>query len=341
MSQLRLPVPVVVAAMAVASTVLVAFAVSRSSTVAPADPLSAQPPLSRPVAPAVQAPPTAWLTLHSALARARQDHRPILLLFASAPAQDDALPADLQKCASTLYFARLDPPDLSSEAPGDGVPTGRRGQQTQIDTAQWAQRLDVQSVPQAVLLDDNSLPCLRRQLVSESQLNSDAVTCMIGGLQRRDQHLTAARTATSDEARAQSLHQALLEVADFQLFYRDTIEQVVKLDPKGQLGLKPKYLPTLAQIDIDRDIQERVYPLIDAANYPAAISAIDELITRWGPESKKLGVLYVFKGQLLCSSNQKDQAREAFAQARRYVDPGSPEATQVEAAIRQTMDPAP
>ncbi len=139
---------------------------------------------------------------------------------------------------------------------------------------------------------------------------------------RRDAELALAAQATGVE-RARHLDAVLTTVgslADSE--YAELERQVTELDPQNVAGLRAKYEPVVTHRNIDRAIQEEVYPLADRGQYRAAIDRLDRLVVEARPSRSQLQLLLAFKGQLYFSLKDKRAAAKLLDEAI-ALDPNS------------------
>lgn len=196
-----------------------------------------------------------------------------------------------------------------------------------------AERLNVPRVPSVVLIDSSGQPYATVDCNDPSPTaQSKAVDAAAAERERRDDALKLASTASGAD-RARHLHQAMQHVGPFAVTaYESTVAEILALDPDDALHLKSKYIEQYAAQRIDRLVQARVYPLIDRANFEAAIAAIDQITASEKPPTLQAQMLAGFKGQLLGSMGKKDAARQTLKLALALA-PRSKSADQIARAL--------
>jgi tetratricopeptide (TPR) repeat protein len=205
------------------------------------------------------------------------------------------------------------------------------------ETTTWAQRLGVASFPTFILLDSQAKPYAKSELVATtSEKYQEEFRRLQQVRTNRDLAMTQADAAQGIE-RAKLLDKALGEVASFaDTEYADVERKIVDLDSKNAAGLKAKYESTVATREIDAVIQNEVYPLADRANYRAAITRIDRLISDIKPPRPQLQLLTAFKGQLYFSLGDKRRGAQVLDEAI-AIDPQSESAARARAAKAQLL----
>jgi hypothetical protein len=274
-----------------------------------------------------------WRTdLAAATAEAKAAGKDVLVEFttrdaaAGAPAIDAAVYNDarfLRAAEEWFVPVRLTVRTGDSDTPPD------------VEIVGLAERWSVSRVPSLVLTDAVGRPYAAVEGEAETvEAQIAAVNGGAGERARRDEAFTHAEQATGAE-RAARLHDALRHVGRFAVAaYEPAVAEIVSLDPRNALGLEEQYAGALAVKRIDRAIQQKVYPLIDRADFAGAIAAIDQIVAGEDPPVAQSQTLLAFKGQLLYSTGRKDEGRRLLEQALAMA-PAGPNAQQVAAARRQ------
>jgi tetratricopeptide (TPR) repeat protein len=213
------------------------------------------------------------------------------------------------------------------------------GRRSDIDVIALAQRLEVGSIPSLVLADPSGRP------YAAVESSATSVDEQLGLLRTaaerrvaRDELLARSRSEQGAD-RAKSIAAALDQVGRFATAeeYTDLAQEVAALDRDGALGLAAKYASHLTAAHIDREIQARVYPAIDRADYDGAIKTIDELIATSRPTVEQTQMLTAFKAELLLSLGRRGDAERMF-DAAIALAPNAPTAEKVRGSRSRLLE---
>jgi tetratricopeptide (TPR) repeat protein len=201
-----------------------------------------------------------------------------------------------------------------------------------------AEQLGVNRIPSLVLMDGTGRP------YAAVESEDTSVTGQLAQVFRASTARTArdAALALADDStgpqRARHLDAALQRTGRFAVSaYEPTVAEVVALDPDNALGLKEKYVDALAARRIDRAVQATVYPLVDRADFPGAIAAIDAILASEKPPVAHAQTLTAFKGQILYSMGKKKEARRMLEQALSLAS-DTPAVEPIRAAMERIQD---
>lgn len=120
--------------------------------------------------------------------------------------------------------------------------------------------------------------------------------------QKRDEHLAAAKTAKTDQAKAQSLDKAMgiVGMALATKFYTPQVEQIISLDSENEAGLKSKYEQEL--------LRAKVAGLMGQRKYDDALALIQSQINNKGLGVETLIELKLTSVQILSRKKEFDAA---------------------------------
>jgi hypothetical protein len=261
-------------------------------------------------------------SLAAASLEAMAAHKSIVVLFTDQDGQADPLPKNLVPLKKKAVFVRLAPPT---------------GKDASLATSLTAERYAVTETPQLLLLDEYGRGIARALLTRETDAGAAVVIPMLNIRQSRDEFLARAAQSTG-AAKGQALDAALASAYEFRSNYLPELREIVALNVQGTSPWRHKYLADLAGLELDSIIQQQVYPLIDKSDFQAAASKLEDLIHEWGPDSRKLDLLYAFKGQILASSGHPRDALAAFDVALRFAQEGGDSAARIHAARAQLIE---
>jgi hypothetical protein len=180
----------------------------------------------------------------------------------------------------------------------------------------WATRLSVTKFPTFVLLDSHGTPYARSELVAKGAF---AYLCEFQRLRKvrkkRDRQLALA-DATAGIERAHHLDRALNEVARFaDTEYADLQERVTELDPQNSAGLRSKYETTMTHRQVECEVRDSVYPLINGGNYVGAIGRLNALVAGAKPPRDDLQRILAIKAELLYGLHAKEMSTKLLNEA--------------------------
>lgn len=219
---------------------------------------------------------------------------------------------------------------LKLDSPND------KSKQTEAEIKQYqelSKRFNVTGVPTVLLMDSSGKPYAKmvgyggqsaedytKDLVKKAEVRKE-----------RDEALAKAKGAQGVE-RAKLLAQAIQKI-DSELVlteYRDTVDEIIKLDANNEAKLKEKYQNLTKLSDVNKELNR--IQLTARKDAKGAIEQIDALIRKEKLTGEPLQSALFLKGAVLFQSDKK-ASRQALEQAMQAA-PDSERAAQ----IRQILD---
>ena len=215
--------------------------------------------------------------------------------------------------------------------------------QSEVDPqyAQWAERLNVSSLPAIVVLDSRGVPYAEisdRAIEPASYLRS--VQSLVQKKADRDAAFIRASKLTGVE-RARALDEGMTFVAPFAGgWYDEVMLSIVECDTDNSAGLKQKYQPLVSQAMIDKVIQHEVYPMLDRSEFAGVIDRLSKLIDDVHPSVEQKQLLIAFKAQVAYSNKDTPLALKWLNEAQ-ALDPSSKAVARIVKAKEQILEGTP
>jgi|GEM_PF-3703283 len=205
----------------------------------------------------------------------------------------------------TAFFTKQVPVDLIKAeklvpvrvvTPTAGPEAASRWKQVTV----LADRYQVKSIPCLVFLDQEGKPVARFDDLPASFSGwSDMVQQARSRMAMRDQYFADA-SGVEGVDKAASLHRGLQAVGDYwRSHYKSTAEQIIELDLDGSAGLRDQYRPSLVEDQLDEEIQQRVYPMVELGQYVQAREQLDLLLEELPLTTGQSQLVRAFRAQLL------------------------------------------
>ncbi|CAA9387640.1 MAG: hypothetical protein AVDCRST_MAG64-1115 [uncultured Phycisphaerae bacterium] len=289
---------------------------------------------------AAAAPAVAWRTdLAAATAEARAAGKDVLVEFTVAGGAAPAAMLDLSVYDRPEFLQRVHdrfvPVRLTVRTDAAGAQNGN-GRIVAL-----AERLGVARIPSLVLMDADGRPYAAVETEEDEAATVDAqlkeIEAAITNRVERDAAFTRASESPGAD-RARHLDAALRRVGRFALpWYEPVVTEIVAVDADNTMRLRERYDTQLHAERLDRLVQEKVYPLIDLADFTAAAAALDEIVAAEKPPLAQEQTLIAFKGQLFHSMGRADEARRTLEKAYAMA-PESDSGKRILAAIEQLTE---
>ena len=145
------------------------------------------------------------------------------------------------------------------------------------------------------------------------------------------------RAASLDgQAKADAMDQGLQAIGDlWWRGYLDEAQELVKLAQQlGDEAMVQRYMPKLVEIQIDRIVQDQVFPLIDLSRFGEAADRLLALETALPMTTEQTQTLRGFRAQLLVNDGRRDEARKLLEEAIK-LKPDSDEASKLRQILEQ------
>lgn len=219
-------------------------------------------------------------------------------------------PESVQRLASKLaeekgYSFRAVPiPEIDSP---------RRPEIVQITTELDA--LGITGIPAVALIDDTGkVVKVVENWPGEQAGVQQCLNDMLTSLEARDAAFAEAEQCQGLE-RAKALHRGLKAVGPvWSRAYLDEAQEIIALDPENETGLCDHYIPTLVEIQIDRFVQDQVYPMIDLGRFDEAAKSVASLRTALPVSTDQSQMLLGFEGQLYANAGDMPKAADTIKQ---------------------------
>ena len=145
------------------------------------------------------------------------------------------------------------------------------------------------------------------------------------------------RAASLDgQAKADAMHEGLQAVGElWWRGYLDEAQELVQLAQQiGDEAMVQRYMPKLVEIQIDRIVQDQVFPLIDLSRFGEAADRLLALETALPVTTEQTQTLRGFRAQLLVNDGRRDEARTLVQEAIK-LSPDSDEAAKLRQILEQ------
>jgi thioredoxin-related protein len=205
--------------------------------------------------------------------------------------------------------------------------------------AEWRDKLGVRGYPTIYLLDAKGRPYAR---TGYQRGGPEKYMAHLNELQqvriKRDK-LFAQAAKAKGTAKAKLLHEAisLMSQTIALTCYGQTVDEIIKLDPDDEAGLKSKYAAARAAVRIAEQvnkIQAKVRPLMAKKNYDGAVKVIDKALEGLKGDNPAAQDLYMMKSYALFQKGDKPGAI-AVLKAGIKLDPKSKTAARMKDVIQR------
>ena len=204
---------------------------------------------------------------------------------------------------------------------------------------QWRDKLGVRGYPTIYLLDAKGRPYARTGYQRGGPEKYMAHLKELEQVRVKRDKLFADAAKAKGTDKAKLLHEALALVSQTLAVtcYGDIVDEIIKLDPDDEAGLKSKYAAARAAVRIAEQIskvQAEVRPLMAKKDYDGAVKVVDKALAGLKGDNPAAQDLYMIKGFLLFRKGDKPGAI-ATLEAGIKLDPKSKTAARMKSIIQR------
>ncbi len=195
-----------------------------------------------------------------------------------------------------------------------------KSKQTKEEIAQYkelSKKFSIRGVPTVILADAKGLPYAKfvgYNRTMKAETYTDRLVEATKSRAKRDEAFAKAEKAEGLE-RAKFLAKGIGIVGDDLAlsFYRDKVDQVIKLDAENKAGLKKKFQGMVQAVDIQKTL--RNIQVKNRADVKAGLKAVEKLIAGEKLEGAPLQEALYVKAQFLYRQKDKEGAKTALEEA--------------------------
>jgi thioredoxin-related protein len=206
--------------------------------------------------------------------------------------------------------------------------------EVRAQNAELAEKYQIESFPTVILADAEGRPYA--SMSGYGGQDAEAYLENLGQLRekktQRDEALAKANDADDDEAKARALHAAMqavgLDVAV--IHYPDTVDQIMRLDADGSLGLKQDYEQLAQQAELEAAMGQAMQQL-QSGQVEAGLTSLNQVLDQ-NPPADMEQMIRAIMGQAHAQLGDTEQAI-ASLKSSIEVDPDS----QIVPQIRQLL----